>query len=191
MLLLLPGFLRPRWMRCLRILPISGTSSSAELMDFCYVWLRRLVGDHSKHSGTTLLEMPKNLPAMKTWEKGWFISLTAFLPCFDGLRRLLRRVRRWLSHIITMILQHYHPFAVAILDVGLTCSASLPCPAEMGASIHINGTGSSIIDTVFVCRSTGSVPKKWVVDSIKGVAELVEEDLANSEPEMFSQPLVT
>ena len=72
----------------------------------------------------------------------------------------------------------YYPIAVAILDAGLTCSASLPCPAEMGASIHINGTGSSIIDTVFVCRSTGTVPRKWVVDSIDGVAELVNEDLA-------------
>mgnify|MGYP001769414628 CR=1 FL=1 len=29
----------------------------------------------------------------------------------------------------------------------------------MGASIHINGTGSSIIDTVFVCRSTGLYPR--------------------------------
>jgi hypothetical protein len=71
----------------------------------------------------------------------------------------------------------YYPIAVAILDTGLTCSASLPCPAEMGASIHINGTGSSIIDTVFVCRSTGAVPRRWLVDSIAGVAELVEDDL--------------
>jgi hypothetical protein len=47
----------------------------------------------------------------------------------------------------------------------------------MGASIHINGTGSSIIDTVFVCRSTGSVPRKWIVDSPEGVAPLVDEDL--------------
>jgi putative DNA methylase len=49
----------------------------------------------------------------------------------------------------------------------------------MGASIHINGTGSSIIDSVFVCRSTGAVPRKWVVDSIDHVAELVNEDLAD------------
>lgn len=71
----------------------------------------------------------------------------------------------------------YCPLAVAILDAGLTCSASLPCPAEMGASIHINGTGSSIIDTVFVCRSTGSVPRKWIVDSMDQVADLVREDM--------------
>jgi putative DNA methylase len=73
----------------------------------------------------------------------------------------------------------YCPVAVAVLDAGLTCSASLPCPAEMGASIHISGTGSSIIDTVFVCRSTGSVPGKWLVDSIDGLVGLVKNDLGD------------
>ena len=53
--------------------------------------------------------------------------------------------------------QAYLPIAVAMLDAGLTCTATLPCPAEMGASIHINGTKSSVIDTVFVCRTTGKV----------------------------------
>ena len=71
----------------------------------------------------------------------------------------------------------YLPLAIAILDAGLVCSASLPCPAEMGASIHINGTGSSIIDTVFVCRSTGSLPRRWLADDPAGIAGLVAGDL--------------
>jgi hypothetical protein len=57
-------------------------------------------------------------------------------------------------------IEAYHAIAVAILDAGLTCTAALPCPAEMGGSIHIHGTGSSIIDTVFVCRAqarTGTI----------------------------------
>jgi hypothetical protein len=74
-------------------------------------------------------------------------------------------------------IEAYLPVAVAILDAGLTCSASLPCPAEMGASIHINGTGSSIIDTVFVCRTTGVVSRKSLADSAEGVALLIQEDL--------------
>ena len=49
----------------------------------------------------------------------------------------------------------------------------------MGASIHINGTGSSIIDTVFVCRSTGIMQRKWLADSPEEVAKIVEEDLAH------------
>jgi hypothetical protein len=38
------------------------------------------------------------------------------------------------------------------IGVAITCTQALPCPAEMGGSIHIHGTGSSIVDTVFVCR---------------------------------------
>src|SRR5207244_196259 len=74
-------------------------------------------------------------------------------------------------------LEAYYPIAVAILDAGLTCSASLPCPAEMGGSIHINKTGSSIIDTVFVCRMTGKVPRRWIVATPGDIANLVREDI--------------
>jgi hypothetical protein len=48
----------------------------------------------------------------------------------------------------------------------------------MGASIHINGTASSIIDTVFVCRSTGSFPRRWLSDTPAALARVVAEDLA-------------
>ena len=34
----------------------------------------------------------------------------------------------------------YYAVGIAILDAGLTCSVSLPCPAEMAGSIHIRGT---------------------------------------------------
>jgi hypothetical protein len=74
-------------------------------------------------------------------------------------------------------LSAYFPIAVAILDSGLTCSASLPCPAEMGASIHINGTGSSIIDTIFVCRHTGRIPRRWIVENADDLKPIVSEDL--------------
>ena len=41
---------------------------------------------------------------------------------------------------------------MAILDAGLDCTATLPTPAEMGASLHIARTKSSVLDSVFVCR---------------------------------------
>jgi hypothetical protein len=74
-------------------------------------------------------------------------------------------------------LDAYVPMAVAILDAGLVCSASLPCPAEMGASIHINGTGSSILDTLFVCRSMGRFPRRWLVNDAEALAELVSAEV--------------
>ena len=74
-------------------------------------------------------------------------------------------------------LEAYVPLAVGILDAGLVCSASLPCPAEMGASIHINGTGSSVVDTVLVCRSTGRFPRRWLAQDAVGLAEIVRRDI--------------
>ncbi len=71
----------------------------------------------------------------------------------------------------------YLPVAMAILDSGLTCSAVLPCPGEMGASIHISGTGSSVIDTVFVCRLTGSVQRRTVVNTAEEIAGLIRRDV--------------
>jgi putative DNA methylase len=53
----------------------------------------------------------------------------------------------------------------------------LPC-RNGGLHSHINGTGSSIIDTVFVCRSTGVVPRRWVVYTTEDVPKLAKEDLA-------------
>ncbi len=47
----------------------------------------------------------------------------------------------------------YLPLVVAILDAGMGCTASLPAAAEMSASLHIAGTSSSVLDSVFVCRA--------------------------------------
>ena len=76
-------------------------------------------------------------------------------------------------------LDAYCAVGVAILDANLVCSASLPCPAEMGGSIHIHGTKSSIIDTVFVCRGSGSAPERWLFDTPEGLVDIVGQDLAH------------
>jgi hypothetical protein len=47
----------------------------------------------------------------------------------------------------------------------------------MGGSIHIHGTGSSIIDTVFVCRSTGVTKRNTLFDSPADLVRLVARDL--------------
>jgi hypothetical protein len=72
----------------------------------------------------------------------------------------------------------YLAAGMAILDAGLTCSASLPCPAEMGGSIHIHGTASSIVDTVFVCRDRGTTPRDWLFQDADGLADILAKELA-------------
>jgi hypothetical protein len=102
----------------------------------------------------------------------------------DGLGATFRKSARSLKAGRPLAFTYHHnrldaylPVVVAILDASLVCSGSLPCPAEMGASIHINGTGSSIVDTVFVCRTTGRVPRRWLVTSPSELANLVRENV--------------
>jgi putative DNA methylase len=87
----------------------------------------------------------------------------------EGLARVYSRMATALKPGAPLAFTYHHnkldayfAVGVAILDAGLTCSASLPCPAEMGGSIHIHGTASSIVDTVFVCRTQGHTPANWL-----------------------------
>ncbi len=149
----------------------------AELMDFCYVWLRRLVkATHPEFARLTTRhanELTGNVSMGRTLEH-----------FTEGMSRVFRKTAKVLKPGSPLAFTYHHnqldayfPIAVALLDSGLVCSASLPCPAEMGASFHINGTSSSIIDTVFVCRSTGKFPRRWLVETPAALAEVVAADL--------------
>jgi len=158
--------------------PYFGNVQYAELMDFCYVWLKRLVGQSFQAFKTVSTRNADELTGNVDMGR----DLSHFT---EGLSAVFRRMSKALKPGAPLVFTYHHnnieayyPIAVAILDAGLTCSASLPCPAEMGASIHINGTGSSIIDTVFVCRSTGIMQRKWLADSPEEVAKIVGEDIA-------------
>jgi len=157
--------------------PYFGNVQYAELTDFCYVWLRKLAGRGVPEFSTGSTRNPAELTGNENMGRG----LEHFT---RGLSSVFRKMAIALKPGAPMAftyhhnrLEAYYPVAVAVLDSGLTCSASLPCPAEMGASIHISGTKSSVVDTVFVCRSTGKIPAKWIVGSPEGLAGLVREDL--------------
>lgn len=156
--------------------PYFANVQYAELMDFCYVWLRKLVSDASGAFGNPTTRNENELTGNTTMER----CLSHFT---DGLAAVFVKMSRALKTGRPLVFTYHHnaieaylPIAVAMLDAGLTCSASLPCPAEMGASIHINGTGSSVIDTVFVCRSTGSVSRRTLASSSLELAKLINED---------------
>lgn len=156
--------------------PYFGNVQYAELMDFCYVWLRRLVRDEVFARPST--RHPQELTGNENMGRGLDHFAQGLSAVFQKMTLALKPGAPFAFTYHHNDISAYYPVAVAILDAGMVCSASLPCPAEMGASIHINGTGSSIIDTVFVCRTTGTIPRRWIVDSVERVAELVGEDLA-------------
>ena len=159
--------------------PYFGNVQYGELMDFCYVWLRRLVGNEAEGFDRPSTRSPQELTGNVTQDRG----LEHFT---EGLSTVWSRMARALKPGAPLAFTYHHnkldaycAVGVAALDAGLVCSASLPCPAEMGGSIHIHGTSSSIIDTVFVCRKSGTTPKNWLFDSPERLIEIVGEDLAH------------
>ncbi|MGQ0633424.1 MAG: DUF1156 domain-containing protein [Planctomycetaceae bacterium] len=135
--------------------PYFGNVQYAELMDFCFHWLRRLV-DRPEFKGKTTRNADE-LTANSTMGRG----IEHFT---EGLSEVFQRLAGALKPGAPFVFTYHHnrldayaPLAVALLDSGLCCTAALPCPAEMAASIHIKGTGSSIIDTVFVSRARRTV----------------------------------
>jgi DNA-directed RNA polymerase subunit RPC12/RpoP len=132
--------------------PYFANVQYAELMDFCYVWLRLGLRDrHSQFLGETT-RSASELTGNVTMGR----DLAHFAA---GLSAIYARYAAALKTGAPFVFTYHHnelaayaPLVVAVLDAGMACTAVLPAPAEMGASLHINGTGSSVLDSVFVCR---------------------------------------
>ena len=157
--------------------PYFGNVQYAELMDFCYVWLRRLVGNTVEAFTSPSTRNASELTGNVTMDRDLRHFTAGLVEVFGRMTRALKPGAPFIFTYHHNTLEAYYPIAVAILDAGLVCSASLPCPAEMGGSIHINKTGSSIVDTVFVCRSTGRVPRRWIAQTPEDIAVLACENL--------------
>ncbi len=136
-------------------------------MDFCYVWLRPVLGNEFDAF---------KAPSTKTLQE-----LTGNEVMGRGLEHFTRGLSKIFCHyadalkpgapfVFTFHHNHpdaYIPIVVAILDAGLDCTAALPAPAEMGASLHIARTKSSVLDSVFVCRKV----------KVSGESETVQDRL--------------
>ena len=158
--------------------PYFGNVQYAELMDFCYVWLRGLVGKGAEGFDRPSTRSPNELTGNVTQDRG-LEHFTA------GLAAAYARMAEALKPGAPLVFTYHHnkldaycAVGAAILDAGLVCSASLPCPAEMGGSMHIHGTASSIVDTVFVCRASGEAREDRLFDSPERLAGIVATDLA-------------
>jgi hypothetical protein len=150
-----------------------------ELMHFCYVWLRKLMGKDFPGLELETTKHADELTGNETEER----DLAHFAA---GLAAVYTRMARALKPGAPLVFTYHHnkqeaylAVGMAILDAGLTCSASLPCPAEMGGSIHIHGTASSIVDTVFVCRDRGATTRAWLFEDDEGLAAILAKELGD------------
>lgn len=155
--------------------PYFANVQYAELMDFCYVWLRRLVADEAFKPVST--RNPQELTGNITLGR----DLAHFT---EGLSDTFRRFAEGLKIGAPFVFTYHHnkreaydPITVALLDAKLVVTRAYPCPAEMGGSIHIQGTASSILDTVFVCRRTGRLRGADLVSDASGLQDVVRRDL--------------
>src|ERR1017187_9802775 len=159
--------------------PYYGMVQYGELMHFCYVWLRKLMGKDFPGLELETTKHADELTGNETEKR----DLAHFA---EGLAAVYTRMAQALKPGAPLVFTYHHnrqdaylAVGTAILDAGLTCSASLPCPAEMGGSIHIHGTASSIVDTVFVCRDRGATPRAWLFEDAEGLALIMAKELAD------------
>lgn len=138
--------------------PYFANVQHGELMDFCYVWLRRLVGVETESFEQGSTRNAEELTGNATQARGLEHFTEGLAQVYERMADALKPGAPFAFTYHHNSLEAYFPAGVAILDAGLTCSATLPCPAEMSGSVHIHGTASSIIDTVFVCRRTDHLP---------------------------------
>jgi putative DNA methylase len=157
--------------------PYFGNVQYAELMDFCFAWLRRLIGTKAEGFDRATTRAGDELTVNTTEGRGLDHYTEGMARVYATMARALKPGAPLAFTFHHNKLEAYYSIGVAILDAGLTCSASLPCPAEMGGSIHIFGTASSIIDTVFVCRSNGSAKRRQLFNSAEELTRIVRDDL--------------
>ena len=139
--------------------PYFANVQYAELIDFNYVWLRQALKNEFPEFAPSTTRSADELTGNVTLGKG----IEHFT---EGLSAVFSHYAAALKPGAPFVFTYHHndPAAyvavvVAILDAGLDCTATLPAAAEMSASLHILGTKSSVLDSIFVCRRTSVVPK--------------------------------
>jgi adenine-specific DNA methylase len=165
----------------------------AELMDFCYVWLRLALKAEISEFSSETTRTPEELTVNESMGRG----IEQFT---NGLSRIFAHYAKALKPEAPFVFTYHHnnpeayvPVAVSLLDARLTCTATLPVVAEMTASLHIARTASSLLDSVFVCR-----PKNYKGATREageagteppGVSKLISSDLSAIQDSGYSPTL--
>ena len=139
--------------------PYFSNVQYAELMDFCYVWLRLLLKDEIPAFTPDYSRSDEEVTGNVTMGRGLAEFTQGLVDVFSNMTRALKPQAPFVFTYHHNALEAYFPLVIAILDSGLYCTATLHCPAEMSASLHINGTSSSKIDTIFICRQERDSPQ--------------------------------
>lgn len=157
--------------------PYFANVQYAELMDFCHVWLRRLVGSDLPAFHEKGAHRDGDLTGNETLDRGLEHFAAGLSEVFCRMAGALKPGRPLVFTYHHNELEAYRPVVAALLDAGLSCTRVLPCPAEMGGSIHIHKTESSIVDSVFVCRQMEDAQSPADASILPELLERISTDL--------------
>lgn len=154
----------------------------AELMDFCYVWLRQGLADDFHEFRPATTQSGRDLTGNRTLGRGLEHFTQGLSEIFSHYGRALKPAAPFVFTYHHNKIEAYAPLVVAMLDAQLACTAVLPAPGEMEASLHIHGTGSSVLDSVFVLRAAGQgfedTPVTRELPDARTLESLLAENLA-------------
>jgi putative DNA methylase len=132
--------------------PYYANVQYAELMDFCFAWLRRLAPD-TPYFDVEAAKTDEDAVASPTPGGVDLVEFTRRLSeVFVASAQALKPGGAFIFTYHHNDLDAYAPLVVACLDAGLTPTRLYGCPSEMRASTHIHGRNASTVDTVFVLR---------------------------------------
>ena len=152
----------------------------AELIDFCFVWLRQALRGEEASFGQTSTRSASELTGNETLGRGIDHFSAGISEVFQHFAKALKPGGPFVFTYHHNDPTAYLPLVLAILDADLECTATLPAAAEMSASLHIARTGSSTLDSVFVCRKPMAKqrPKAHSTGAVINVAEECQHALA-------------
>lgn len=132
--------------------PYYANVQYAELMDFCFAWLKRLASETPYFTVRTAKTDQDVVASAGTGA----VDLTEFASRLSGVYAAAA-VALKPGAALAFTYHHndldaYAPLVVACLDAGLVPTRVYGCPSEMRASTHIHGRNASTVDTVFILR---------------------------------------
>ena len=135
--------------------PYFGNVQYGELMDFCYVWLRRLAGNQAEGFDRRSTRSPRELTGNATGERG----LDHFT---EGLASVYTRMARALKPGAPLAftfhhnkLEAYYAVGIAILDAGLVCEVAALVAKDIRADpdAYVDAVFGALHSEFFIGRS--------------------------------------
>ena len=156
--------------------PYHDSVAYSELLDYLWAWLRRLIPDDPQLVAFKHTRSDAEATGSKTAGRGLEHYAEALADVYCAAAYALKPGQPFVFTFHDNDLDTYGAITVALLDAGLVPMRTIGCPSEMRGSIHINGSGSSRVDTVFVLRKPpATLPER------RELADLVDEQVAHLE----------